>query len=129
MSCFVRPTVKKHLTIKTKKSIKFSHLTIRNILEQSFQLLINSLSKLLKIYIYFFFIIMALINSFICSSRQAHCGELRALSEYVHQTEAFDLGLHQQPETMTTRHAGAVESADGACSRGLCSIGLSQERE
>lgn len=36
------------------------------------------------------------------------------------RVEFFDLGLHQQPETMTTRHAGAMESTDGAHSRGLC---------
>lgn len=40
------------------------------------------------------------------------------MSEYTHKTEDFDLGLHQQPETMTTRHAEAMESTDGACRRG-----------
>lgn len=29
------------------------------------------------------------------------------------------MGLHQQLETMTTRHAGAMESTDGVCSRVL----------
>ena len=36
------------------------------------------------------------------------------------KTEVSDLGLHQQPKTMNTRHAGAMGSTDGpvaeACS-------------
>lgn len=56
-------------------------------------------------------------------------GGMVEVAKYAHWTETeIHLGLHQQPKTMTMRHAGAMESTDGAHSKGLGFTCLSQER-
>lgn len=56
-------------------------------------------------------------------------GGMVELAKYAHWTETeIHLGLHQQPKTMTMRHARAMESTDGAHSKGLGFTCLSQER-
>lgn len=72
---------------------------------------------------------VGLIMSFFTQVNFMHGGMLE-VAKYAHWTETeTHLGLHQQPKTMTMRHAEAMESTDGAHSRGLGFTCLSQERE
>lgn len=64
------------------------------------------------------------------SFTQVMHGGMVEVAKYAHWTETeIHLGLHQQPKTMTMRHAGAMESTDGAHSKGPGFTCLSQERE